>query len=267
MKHAECPTPDSHREHIVAGLRQGALVGVVMAALALPFTLYLSHSNSGARSDEVAASAAAAPAARLADFKGDAASAEVRHFADWVADSANAGDSGYVIIDKKNARAYAFDAQSRLQGASPVLLGLARGDDLPSLPGSTPLKQISAEERTTPAGRFVGQHGHDDKGDEVVWVDYASALAMHRVKPVNPGERRFERIDTPGAEDNRISYGCINVPAAFFDEYINPLFAQRHAVVYILPEVKATDQVFGSYDVAAHRAGTVRKSWQPASPD
>jgi hypothetical protein len=168
-----------------------------------------------------------------------------------------------VIVDKKSARAYVFDAQSHLQGASPVLLGLARGDDTAPGLGSLSLKQIKADQRTTPAGRFVAQPGPDDRGDEGVWIDYASALAMHRVHPVDAGEHRFERMDTPTTDDNRISYGCINVPAAFYDQYIHPLFAQRHAVIYVLPEVKQVDQVFGSYDVAArHAAVTAAQAGQ-----
>jgi hypothetical protein len=256
MKHVTCPSPESHRDHIRAGLRQGILIGVVMAAVALPFTLNL-------RQGGVRAATAVAPVntsadmPRYADFGGDPAGADVRHVADWVADSGDAGASGYVIVDKKSARAYIFDAQSRLQGTSPVLLGLTRGDDTTPGVGSLSLKQISAEQRTTPAGRFVAQPGHDDRGDEVVWIDYASALAMHRVHPVDANEHRFERMDTPTTDDNRISYGCINVPAAFYDRHIHPLFAQHHAVIYVLPEVKQVDQVFGSYDVAARHAAPV----------
>ena len=255
MKHASCPTPDSHREHIRAGLRQGVLIGVVMAVIALPFTLNLRHGDSQAAISAEVAVGTPAATPRFADFGNTEAGTDVRHLADWIADSGDAGNQGYVIVDKKGARAFAFDAQSRLQGVSAVLLGLTRGDDTAPGLGSLSLKQISAEQRTTPAGRFVAQPGHDDRGDEVVWIDYASALAMHRVHPVDANEHRFERLDTPTTDDNRISYGCINVPAAFFDQFIHPLFAQHHAVVYVLPEVKQVDQVFGSYDVAARHAG------------
>jgi hypothetical protein len=262
MKHVACPTPDSHREHIRGGLRQGMLIGLVMAAVALPFTLNLRQSDAQAPT-ALASTDTTTDTPRFADFGADPASADVRHVADWVADSGDAGDSGYVIVDKKSARAYIFDAQSHLQGASPVLLGLTRGDDTAPGVGSLSLKQIKADQRTTPAGRFVAQPGHDDRGDEVVWIDYASALAMHRVHTVDANEHRFQRMDTPTTDDNRISYGCINVPAAFYDQYIQPLFVQRHAVIYVLPEVKRVDQVFGSYDVAArHAAATAAQAGQ-----
>ena len=74
---------------------------------------------------------------------------------------------------------------------------------------------------------------------------------MHRVLTTNPEERRLERLATPTNEDNRISYGCINVPVVFFEAYIQPIFATQHAIVYVLPEFKSLDHVFGSYDVAA----------------
>jgi hypothetical protein len=55
-------------------------------------------------------------------------------------------------------------------------------------------------------------------------------------------------------DDNRISYGCINVPIAFYEAYIRPIFANHRAVVYVLPEVKTVQQVFAAYGLAAlHR--------------
>ena len=76
---------------------------------------------------------ARALAPRLADFGSHRASAEARHVADWVADSRDNGGTEFVIIDKPFARVYVFDANARLRGTSPVLLGAARGDE--SVPG------------------------------------------------------------------------------------------------------------------------------------
>lgn len=41
------------------------------------------------------------------------------------------------------------------------------------------------------------------------------------------------------------------MPVAFYEAFIRPTFAARRAMVYVLPEVKPAQQVFGSYDVAA----------------
>ena len=38
-------------------------------------------------------------------------------------------------------------------------------------------------------------------------------------------------------DDNRITYGCINVPADFYSEVLKPLFKGTSGIVYILPEV------------------------------
>jgi hypothetical protein len=78
---------------------------------------------------------------------------------------------------------------------------------------------------------------------------------MHRVRATNPGERRLQRLASPSAKDNRISYGCINLPAAFYDEVVKPLFAPRNGIVYVLPETRPARQVFGAYDIAQATTG------------
>jgi hypothetical protein len=132
-----------------------------------------------------------------------------------------------------------------------VLLGAARGDK--SLPGSVArsVDLLRREERITPAGRFVATRGRNMRGEDVVWVDYDESVSMHRVLTAYPKERRLQRLATPTADDNRISYGCINLPAAFYETYIRPMFASQDAVVYVLPEAHTVQQVFGAYDVAA----------------
>ena len=82
-------------------------------------------------------------------------------------------------------------------------------------------------------------------------MDYDAAVSIHRVRATKPAERRLERLDTLTVDDNRISYGCINVPVAFYESHIRPVFATSNAVIYVLPEVKSALQVFGSYDVAS----------------
>ncbi len=191
--------------------------------------------------------------ARFADFGIEMPSLEARHIADWVADSRNNAGADFVIVDKRFARIYVFDHNARLQGVSPVLLGAARGDDAVPGIGTRPIKQVRPEERTTHAGRFVGERGRNLQGEDIVWVDYDAAVSMHRVRSTNAREHRLERLATATVDDNRISYGCINIPVAFYETHILPVFAARDAVIYVLPEVKSLMQVFGSYDVASRR--------------
>lgn len=185
----------------------------------------------------------------LADFGTISPSKDARRLADWVAQTRDNGDAEFMIVDKRNARVYVFDATARLRATSPVLLGAAKGDhSVPGI-GSRPLSQVRPEERTTPAGRFVAERGRNLKGEDIVWVDYDAAVSMHRVRASNPVERRLERLATPTIADNRISYGCINVPVSFYESYVKPTVAKQRVIVYVLPEVKSMQQIFGSLDI------------------
>ena len=46
------------------------------------------------------------------------------------------------------------------------------------------------------------------------------------------------------ASDNRISWGCINVPARFYDRVLMPAAAARAPAIYVLPEQRALHEVF-----------------------
>ena len=107
-----------------------------------------------------------------------------------------------------------------------------------------PIKDVKPNQRTTAAGRFVTQPGMDLDRKDVVWIDYDAGLAMHRVINKVRAERRPERLASPSSADNRISFGCINVPIAFFDAYVSPVFGKRAGVAYILPEVKTFHEAF-----------------------
>jgi hypothetical protein len=162
-------------------------------------------------------------AARIADLDNASASDEVRTVATWIVDTADATGSPFVIVDKRDARIYVFDSTAQLQASAPVLLGGAHGDgSVPGI-GERQIADISPEERTTPAGRFLGERGHNARGEDVVWVDYDAGVSMHRVITSNPSERRLERLATPTSDDNRISYGCINVPVHFYETHIDPI--------------------------------------------
>ena len=196
--------------------------------------------------------------ARFANFGAAKPSVDARYVANWIADSRDNARAEFFIIDKKSARVYVFDADARLRATSPVLLGSAKGDDSVPGIGLKPIAAVKPAERTTPAGRFVAERGRNNLGEDVVWVDYDAAVSMHRVRTTNSRERRLERLATPAVEDNRISYGCINVPVAFYNAHIKPAFVKHRALVYVLPEVKSAQQVFGSYDVAIKHAPVQR---------
>lgn len=170
--------------------------------------------------------------------------------ADWVLRAMDNDAMPFMIIDKRAARAFLFDQAGRLLGDSAVLLGSAAGDDSVPGIGDRKLSEIRPAERTTPAGRFVASLALNLHGEDILWVDYDAAISMHRVITSNPTERRTQRLTTATPTDNRISYGCINVPAPFFDTVIVPAFTSSSGVVYVLPEVKTLSQVFGGYAVS-----------------
>ena len=203
-----------------------------------------------------AQSATPAPAASEhgADFGRERASRAARQIADWIVDSADNLDLPFVIVDKIDARIFVFDAGGRIQGAAPALLGLARGDDTVPGIGDREYADMPPDTRTTPAGRFVAALGMNARGEDVVWVDYDAAVSLHRVITARPEERRPQRLATPTPVDNRISFGCINVPAKFFDTVVSPAFAGTKGIVYVLPETRPEREVFGAYDVK-NRAG------------
>ena len=111
------------------------------------------------------------------------------------------------------------------------------------------MSSIAPKDRTTPAGRFVASLGTDSHGEDVLWVDYEGAVALHRVITTNPKERRLQRLATATPADNRISFGCINAPKAFYESVVVPAFTATYGIVYVLPETRPAKDLFGSDDV------------------
>lgn len=186
---------------------------------------------------------------RKANFGQELASQDARHVADWVVDARDNRGLPFAIVDKVAAKVFVFYADGRLRGASPVLLGLAVGDDSVPGIGKRPLSSILPEERTTPAGRFVADLDNNIHGKQMLWVDYDSAISLHPVVTSKADERRAERLASSTPLDNRISYGCINVPADFFKTVVRPAFTKTSGIVYVLPETRSPQTVFHSYSV------------------
>jgi hypothetical protein len=186
---------------------------------------------------------------KRANFEKARASAEVTRMADWIVDSGDSHNMPFVLVDKKGAKVYVFHADGRLRGVSRALLGLAVGDDSVPGIGERKLASILPEERTTPAGRFVASMDHNLHGGDILWVDYEGAISLHPVITSNPKERRAQRLATPTPLDKRISYGCINVPAAFFKKVVSIAFKSTSGIVYVLPETRPAQTVFHSYSV------------------
>lgn len=172
------------------------------------------------------------------------ASLPAQELTQWVMRSADHQGLPFVVIDKTAARVFVFNPEGQLLGAAPALLGLATGDEGVAGLGDRPLAQIAPHERTTPAGRYLAELDRNVSGQTVLWVDYAQAISMHPVRSLNPEEQRLERLASPSAQDNRISYGCINVPALFWRTVVLPAFLGTPGVVYVMPESSSLESVF-----------------------
>lgn len=263
-------------------LKKGLLVGVVLLVLIVPLRMHQAAkapqqapvaSAPAATAPKARVDAPVAPTLRLADFAGERPSADARHVADWAVFTSNHGKRAFVVVDKKDARVYVFAPDGKLKESAPALLGAALGDD--SFPGigDKPLSQVLPEEKTTPAGRFVAEPGRNTNNEDIVWVDYDAAVSMHRIRPTVAAERRLERLASRVIEDNRISFGCINLPVTFYEETLSPTVQKHGAIVYVLPDVKTPQQVFGSFDVrdaaqvAAWKKGALQAVNGPARAD
>lgn len=234
------------RSLLLRGL-PAAIAGMWLSVLQLPATAQDTAPSFLPPDPTVAIPADSRP--RQADFGPEASSAEARELAHWVVASADNGHLPFLVIDKVQARVFAFDAQGRLRGATAALLGTAVGDDSVPGIGQRKLSTIRPHERTTPAGRFVAYLDRDIHGEEVLWVDYDTSLSLHRIITTQAKERRAQRLASPTPVDNRITYGCINVSVQFYEAVVSPLFARTQGIVYILPETRAATLVFGSRPV------------------
>jgi hypothetical protein len=144
-------------------------------------------------------------------------------------------DTPFAVVDKRHAQLAVFDARGRLLGITAVLLGLAPGDQaFPDGARKVSQGNLPMAERTTPAGRYASMPGTNLAGERVVWFDYPSALAIHRLRPAPAHERRAERLATPSPADNRITLGCVVVDPAFFDAVVLPTLGRARGVVYVL---------------------------------
>lgn len=174
-----------------------------------------------------------------------APSADALRVVDWVAASRDNHALPYAIVDKASASLLLFDAKGRALARVPVLIGIAPGDEATAGVGTKKLAEIGPAEKTTPAGRFLAKFGLAFGKERILWVDYATSVAIHPIPgDAAKAERRRERMLSPEPDDNRITFGCINVPRAFYARVLRPAFQRRGGYVYVLPDTKPLEEVF-----------------------
>lgn len=183
------------------------------------------------------------------------ASPEVQATAQWIANSKDNVKLPFIIVDKTNAQVYAFTPYAQLKATAPILLGAGVGDKVLVAPDA-PMSAIPPQKRITPAGRYVSKLAIDPHANHVILsIDPHNLISLHIVAPGTPAQRRAERLASVTSSDNRVSFGCINVPPGFFNMVVDPDFRPGQGIVYILPETTTAAQQFGFQPVAAGAAG------------
>jgi hypothetical protein len=184
--------------------------------------------------------AALAPAAGASEtFQDLRTSEDARSLVGWVQRTGDAHRRPYAVVDKRSAHIYVFHADGRLAGHSPALLGSALGDHIvPGVGEHAQTGHVPADERTTPAGRFEAAPGENSSGEHVIWVDYESAFAIHRLRPGFAYQARSGRLAGSPAAAKRVSWGCVVVPVAFYQQVVERVLGASRSVVYVLPETR-----------------------------
>lgn len=178
-----------------------------------------------------------APAAVTTASVAQGIAADVGRFVATVVGTNDHQGLPFAVVDKRRARIHVFDAAGRWRGTSSVLLGETPGDtSAPQVGEHTQEGRVPVAERTTPAGRFLAQPGHNLQGEPIVWVDYDAAFAIHRVRPGASHALRVARLASPSAEGKRLSWGCVVVPVKFYLGTIARVLGNGRSVVYVLPE-------------------------------
>ncbi len=167
----------------------------------------------------------------------DAAPLAAHALAQRVLESGDHAGLPFAIIHKRAGMALVYHADGRLAGVSSVLLGATPGDRSAAGVGErTRSGTLRTPDLTTPAGRFASEPGRNLSGEPVVWIDYDSALAIHRLRPGASKLQRSVRLASANTDDKRASAGCVVVPERFYEQVIEPVLGRGRGVVYVMPE-------------------------------
>ena len=174
-----------------------------------------------------------AEAANLAPQAGEVVmSSAAKASLDHIIETNNNEGRPFVIADKKAGKLYLMNADGKVVDVTPALFGKTPSDAAKTTGATGAGKYDLTYNRDIrlPSG-YEGSVQSFDTGKN------GEQFAIHRVIDVK-GQNRQSRLDSATARDNRITLGCINVPAEFYNQYLND---ELGAVLYVLPETANWD--------------------------
>ena len=142
----------------------------------------------------------------------------------------------FMVADKPNGMLHIFKEDGSHALSDPTLYGKDKGDVLAAV------SSLEGGPKITPAGKFTMKESPADYagGTSLILMeskDYTGYIAVHAADTSTPSENRLGRLATPSAEDNRISYGCINTKHDTFINEIKPNISKLDGgMMFILPE-------------------------------
>lgn len=153
----------------------------------------------------------------------------------WVQQSKDNAGRPYIIADKQSGEIHVVGADGQVKATAPALYGRKMGDGMTI--GETPAGIFTIHQEAAPAsyGGDLQQFATAPDGD---------VYAIHRVLTNNKQDRPG-RLASPTAEDNRISLGCINIPADLYNKYLSGKFDGK---LYVLPDQRSLGDVFKGID-------------------
>jgi hypothetical protein len=170
----------------------------------------------------------------------------------------------FIIADKPNGMIHAFDADGTVIAQDTALYGKDKGD---VLDGKSSLTGAGA--KITPAGKFSLKVQKDDKYTggytitmpQTIQFEGDGVIAVHAAYLGNKAENRQGRLATKGADDKRISYGCINTS---HDTFLNKLLPNISkfdgGMSFVLPDnAELTDVLFEGETQTITRTGDKAK--------
>lgn len=150
----------------------------------------------------------------------------------WVTQTKDSAGQRYIIADKASGQIHIMDAKGSVLATAPALYGAKTGDGMSV--GETPAGVFTLWQEAAPEsyGGDVQGFATDAKGD---------VYAIHRVLTNNPKQNRLGRLASKTADDNRVSLGCINIPADTYNQYLASGFKGK---LYIIPDQRELADVF-----------------------